>query len=199
MDKSNINNTLDLIDQILGNQDYTNIEKAILILLYLYNDKVDIYRLHKMVFLASLDIPELREELEPIPSMYKDIFYDENIDEAIESLKFDGLIEGDTSLQLSSKGREAQFLLSDKEKDIYEEIIDLFKDTTDDEILAIFYYKLYDQIKILKPLKRIESNRKKLALSLYQKGKISIEAASEIAGMNIKDFMEMLKKKGLLA
>jgi len=197
MDKNSISNTLDLINQILGNQDYTNLEKAILILLYLYNDKVDVYRLHKMVFLASLNFPELREELEPRPSMYKDIFFDENIAEAIESLKFDGLIEGDISLQLSSK--ELPFLLSDKEKDIYEEIIDLFKDTTDDEILAIFYYKLYDQIKILKPLKRIESNRKKLALSLYQKGKISIEAASEIAGMNIKDFMEMLKKKGLLA
>ena len=194
MDKSSINNTLNLI---LGKQDYTNIEKAILTLLYLYNDKVDVYRLHKMVFLASLDILELSEELEPKPSMYKDIFFDENIAEAIESLKFDGLIEGDTSLQLSSK--ELPFLLSDKEKDIYEEIIDLFKDTTEDEILAIFYYKLYNQIKILKPLKRIESNRKKLALSLYQKGKISIGAASEIAGMNIKDFMEMLKKKGLLS
>jgi len=197
MDKNNINNTLDLINQILDNQDYTNIEKAILTLLHLYNDKVDVYRLHKMVFLASLDIPELREELEPRPTMYKDIFFDENIAEAIESLKFDGLIEGDTSLQLSSK--EPPFLLSDKEKDIYEEIIDLFKDTTEDEILAIFYYKLYNQIKILKPLKKIESNRKKLALSLYQKGKISIEAASEIAGMNIKDFMEMLKKKALLS
>jgi len=194
MDKNSINNTLNLI---LNKQDYTNLEKAILILLYLYNDKVDVYRLHKMVFLASLNFPELREELEPRPSMYKDIFFDENIAEAIESLKFDGLIEGDTLLQLSSK--ELPFLLSDKEKDIYEEIIDLFKDTTDDEVLAIFYYKLYDQIKILKPLKRIESNRKKLALGLYQKGKISIEAASEIAGMNIKDFMEMLKKKGLLA
>lgn len=195
MDKSSINNTLNLI---LGKQDYTNIEKAILILLHLYNDKVDVYRLHKMVFLASLDIPELREELEPKPSMYKDIFYDENIAEAIESLKFDDLVEGDTSLQLSSK-ETPQFLLSDKEKDIYNEIIDLFKDTTDDEILAIFYYKLYDQIKILKPLKKIESNRKKLAISLYRKGKISIGAASEIAGMNIKDFMEMLKKKGLLS
>ena len=197
MNGNNINEVLNLVNKVLGDQDYTNVEKAILILLHLYNDKVDIYRLHKMVFLASLDFPELREELEPKPSMYKDIFYDENIAEAIESLKFDGLIEGDTSLQLSSKG--LPFPLSDKEKDIYEEIIDLFKDTTDDEILAIFYYKLYDQIKIIKPLKRIESNRKKLALSLYQKGKISIEAASEIAGMNIKDFMEMLKKKGLLA
>ena len=197
MGGNNINEVLNLVNKVLGDQDYTNIEKAILILLYLYNDKVDIYRLHKMVFLASLDFPELREELEPKPSMYRDIFYDENIAEAIESLQLDGLIEGDTSLQLSSK--RLPFLLSDKEKDIYNEIIDLFKDTTDDEILAIFYYKLYDQIKILKPLKKIESNRKKLALSLYQKGKISIEAASEIAGMNIKDFMEMLKKKGLLA
>jgi predicted HTH domain antitoxin len=199
MDKDNMNNTLNMINQILGYQDYTNIEKAILTLLYLYNDKVDVYRLHKMVFLASLDIPELREELDPRPSMYKGIFYDENIAEAIESLKFDGLIEGDTFLQLSSKGKALPFLLSDKEKDIYNEVVDLFKDTTDDEILAIFYYKLYDQIKILKPLKRIESNRKKLAISLYRKGKISIEAASEIAGMNIKDFMEMLKKKKLLS
>jgi predicted HTH domain antitoxin len=197
MDENNINEVLDLVNKALGDQDYTNIEKAILILLYLYNDKVDIYRLHKMVFLASLDFKDLRDELEPRPTMYKDIFYDENIAEALESLQLDGLIEGDTSLQLSSK--ELPFPLSDKEKDIYNEIIDLFKDTTDDEILAIFYYKLYDQIKIIKPLKRIESNRKKLAISLYRKGKISIGAASEIAGMNIKDFMEMLKKKKLLS
>jgi predicted HTH domain antitoxin len=201
MDGNNINEVLNLVNKVLGDQDYTNVEKAILILLYLYNDQINVYKLHKMVFLASLDIPELGEELEPRPSMYKDIFYDENIAEAIEALKFDGLIEGDNLFQLSPKGKEvaSRFLLSDKERDIYNEIIDLFKDTTDDEILAIFYYKLYDQIKIIRPLKRIESNRKKLALSLYQKGKISIEAASEIAGMNIKDFMEMLKKKGLLA
>ena len=197
MDKANIEKVLDLVNNILNNQEYTNIEKAILILLYLYNDKIDVYRLHKMVFLASLDFKDLRDELEPRPTMYKDIFYDENIAEAIESLQLDGLIEGDTSLQLSSKGKEIQFPLSDKEKDIYNEIIDLFKDTTDDEILAIFYYKLYDQIKILKPLKRIESNRKKLAISLYQKGKISIEVASEIAGIDIAKLLKLLEKKNL--
>jgi len=48
------------------------------------------------------------------------------------------------------------------------------------------------------PLPKIIKNRKKLAISLYKKGKISIGAASEIAGMNIKDFMEMLKKKNLI-
>jgi predicted HTH domain antitoxin len=201
MDENNIDKALDLINQALGNQDYTNIEKAILILLYLYNDKIDIYRLHKMVFLASLDFKELRDELEPKPTMYRDIFYDENIAEALESLQLDGLIEGDLTFQLSNKGKEvaSRFLLSEKEKDIYEEIIDLFKDTTDDEILAIFYFKLYDQIKIIKPLKRIESNRKKLALSLYQKGKISIGAASEIAGVDQASLLKLLKKRKYLS
>jgi predicted HTH domain antitoxin len=195
MDKDNINEVLNLVNRVLGDQDYTNIEKAILILLYLYNDKIDVYRLHKMVFLASLDLKELRDELEPKPTMYKDIFYDENIAEAIESLKLDGLIEGDsTTFLLSNKGKEvaAHFLLSEKEKDIYEEVVDLFKDTTDDEILAIFYFKLYDQIKIIRPLKRIEKDRKKLAISLYKKGKISIGAASEIAGIDIAKLLKLI-------
>jgi predicted HTH domain antitoxin len=154
-----------------------------------------------MVFLASLDFKELRDELEPKPTMYRDIFYDENIAEALESLQLNGLIEGDLTFQLSNKGKEvaSRFPLSDKEKDIYEEIIDLFKDTTDDEILAIFYFKLYDQIKIIKPLKRIESNRKRLALSLYQKGKISIGAASEIAGVDQASLLKLLKKRKYLS
>jgi predicted HTH domain antitoxin len=202
MSEKNIEKTLSLIKKVLGDYDYTSIEKAILILLYLYNDKVDVFRLHKMVFLASLDIDKLKEEMEPIPRMYKDIFYDKNVAEAIESLKCGGLIEGDTQFLLSTKGKEiAEDLLknlSDKERDIYDEIVDLFKGTTDDEILAIFYYKLYDYIKIVKPIRKIGKNRKKLAISLYRKGKISIGAASEIAGMNIKDFMEMLKKKNLI-
>jgi len=191
---------INLANKALNNQEFTPLEKIILGLLYFYNDKVDANRLHKMVFLASLDFKEVRDMLEPRPSMYKDIFYDENIDEAIESLKFDGFIEGDSTFLLSTKGKEiTPLLLSDKEKDILEEIVDLFKDTTDDEILAIFYFKLYDQIKILKPLKRIFKDRKKLAISLYQKEKISIGAASEIAGMDLHKFMNLLKKKGILS
>ncbi|QFW68487.1 MAG: hypothetical protein NV1_09 [Nanoarchaeotal virus 1] len=191
---------ISLTNKALNNQEFTPLEKIILGLLYFYNDKVDANRLHKMVFLASLDFEEARDMLEPKPSIYKDIFYDENIDEAIESLKFDGFIEGDSTFLLSTKGKElTPFLLSDKEKDILEEVVDLFKNTTDDEILAIFYFKLYDQIKILKPLPRIFKDRKKLAISLYQKEKISIEAASEIAGIDLSKFMKLLKKKGILS
>jgi predicted HTH domain antitoxin len=197
MDGNNINEVLNLVNKVLGDQDYTNVEKAILILLYLYNDQINVYKLHKMVFLASLNIKELRDEMEPEPRMYKDIFYDSAITEALESLKLEGLIEGDTLLQLSSKGKEvaSRFPLSDQEKEIYKQIIDLFKDTTDDEILAIFYFTLDGMIEIISPLYRIIKNRKELAMSLYQKGKVSFNTASEIAGIDNRNFASLLKKK----
>jgi predicted HTH domain antitoxin len=197
MDGNNINEVLNLVNKVLGDQDYTNVEKAILTLLYLYNDQINIYKLHKMVFLASLNIKELRDEMEPEPRMYKDIFYDSTITEALESLKLEGLIEGDTLLQLSSKGKEvaSHFQLSDQEKEIYKQIVDLFKDTTDDEILAIFYFTLDGMIKIISPLYRIIKNRKELAISLYTKGKVSFNTALEISGMDNRNFASLLKKK----
>lgn len=197
MDGNNINEVLNLVNKVLGDQDYTNVEKAILILLYLYNDQINVHKLHKMVFLASLNIKELRDEMEPEPMMYKDIFYDSTITEALESLKLKGLVEGDSAFLLTNKGKEEarQFLLSDQEKEIYKQIIDLFKDATDDEILAIFYFTLDGMIKIISPIYRIIKNRKELAVSLYTKGKISFNTALEISGMDNRNFVYLLKKK----
>jgi predicted HTH domain antitoxin len=197
MDGNNINEVLNLVNKVLGDQDYTNVEKAILILLYLYNDQINVHKLHKMVFLASLNIKELRDEMEPEPRMYKDIFYDSTITEALESLKLKGLVEGDSAFLLTNKGKEEarQFLLSDQEKEIYKQIIDLFKDATDDEILAIFYFTLDGMIKIISPIYRIIKNRKELAVSLYTKGKISFNTALEISGMDNRNFVYLLKKK----
>ncbi len=45
MDENNINEVLNLVNRVLGDQDYTNVEKAILILLYLYNDQINVYKL----------------------------------------------------------------------------------------------------------------------------------------------------------
>ncbi|MFZ8801270.1 MAG: UPF0175 family protein [Candidatus Nanopusillus sp.] len=183
----------------MSEEKYTYLEKIILILLYLYNDKISIDRLHKIVFLASLDLKGLKEKMSFRPRMYKDIFFDPAVAEALEFLQVNKLIEINNNIVILTKNGEeaAQFLLSElsyKEKDILEEVLDLFNGTTDDEILAIFYFKLDDILKIIKPLYRIIKNRKKLAVSLYRKGKISIGAASEIAGMNIKDFMHLLHK-----
>jgi len=184
-------------------EEFTLLEKIILVLLYLSrnNRKIDKLRLTKMIFLISYDIKELREELDF--KIYKTEIYDQNINDILDGLKQDGFIKiKNKYIMLTEKGiEEAEKIFkefSKKEIDILEEVLDLFDGTTDDEILAVFYFKVPGFSELSGPLPKIIKNRKKLAISLYRKGKISIGAASEIAGMNIKDFMEMLKKKNLI-
>jgi hypothetical protein len=184
-------------------EEFTLLEKIILVLLYLNRDnqKIDKLRLTKMVFLISYDIKELREELDF--KIYKTEIYDQNINDILDGLKQDGFIKiKNKYIVLTEKGiEEAEKIFkefSERERDILEEVLDLFDGTTNNEILAVFYFKVPGFSELSGPLPKIIKNRKKLAISLYRKGKISIGAASEIAGMNIKDFMEMLKKKNLI-
>jgi len=184
-------------------EEFTLLEKIILVLLYLNrnNQKIDKLRLTKMIFLISYDIKELREELDF--KIYKTEIYDQNINDILDGLKQDGFIKiKNKYIMLTEKGIEVAEKIfkefSKKEIDILEEVLDLFNGTTDDEILAVFYFKVPGFSELSGPLPKIIKNRKKLAISLYKKGKISIGAASEIAGMNIKDFMEMLKKKNMI-
>jgi predicted HTH domain antitoxin len=184
-------------------EEFTLLEKIILVLLYLNrnNQKIDKLKLTKMIFLISYDIKELREELDF--KIYKTEIYDQNINDILDGLKQDGFIKiKNKYIVLTEKGiEEAEKIFkefSKKEIDILEEVLDLFDGTTNNEILAVFYFKVPRFSELSGPLPKIIKNRKKLAISLYRKGKISIGAASEIAGMNIKDFMEMLKKKNLI-
>jgi hypothetical protein len=196
--KTNVTNIFETLKE-----EFTLLEKIILVLLYLSrnNQKIDKLRLTKMIFLISYDIKELREELDF--KIYKTEIYDQNINDILDGLKQDGFIKiKNKYIMLTEKGiEEAEKIFkefSKKEIDILEEVLDLFDGTTNDEILAVFYFKVPGFSELSGPLPKIVKNRKKLAISLYRKGKISIGAASEIAGMNIKDFMEMLKKKNLI-
>jgi predicted HTH domain antitoxin len=196
--KTNVTNIFETLKE-----EFTLLEKIILVLLYLSrnNQKIDKLRLTKMIFLISYDIKELREELDF--KIYKTEIYDQNINDILDGLKQDGFIKiKNKYIMLTEKGiEEAEKIFkefSKKEIDILEEVLDLFDGTTNDEILAVFYFKVPGFSELSGPLPKIIKNRKKLAISLYKKGKISIGAASEIAGMNIKDFMEMLKKKNLI-
>jgi len=196
--KTNATNIFETLEE-----EFTLLEKIILVLLYLNrnNQKINNLRLTKMIFLISYDIKELGEELDF--KIYKTEIYDQNINDILDGLKQDGFIKiKNKYIMLTEKSiEEAEKFFkefSESEIDILEEVLDLFDGTTDDEILAVFYFKVPGFSELSGPLPKIIKNRKKLAISLYRKGKISIGAASEIAGMNIKDFMEMLKKKNLI-
>jgi ArsR family metal-binding transcriptional regulator len=80
---------------------------------------------------------------------------------------------------------------------IIEEEFTLLENLSENEILALLYFKFPEFAKYSEKLDKITKKRRELAISLYKKGKISIEAASEIAGVSIKEFMEMLKNKKL--
>jgi len=65
-------------------EEFTLLEKIILVLLYLNrnNQKINNLRLTKMIFLISYDIKELREELDF--KIYKPEIYDQNINAILD-------------------------------------------------------------------------------------------------------------------
>ncbi|GBE55019.1 hypothetical protein BMS3Bbin15_01183 [archaeon BMS3Bbin15] len=69
---------------------------------------------------------------------------------------------------------------------VYKEFPKLYKNK--DEFLR----DAYEAIAILKPEKKIE-----FAIWLYKEGIVSLERASEIAGLSLFEFKEVLKVKGI--
>lgn len=83
-----------------------------------------------------------------------------------------------------------------KEIQKIEEFKELLNDLSNEELLAFIYFSY--------PLKEIEKEsveyrdilpkRIKIAVSLYKKDKISAQKAAQIAGENLQDFIEYLRK-----
>jgi ABC-type amino acid transport substrate-binding protein len=99
-------------------EEFTLLEKIILVLLYLNrnNQKIDNLRLTKMIFLISYDIKELREELDF--KIYKTEIYDQNINDILDGLKQDGFIKiKNKYIMLTEKGiEEAEKFLKNFQK-----------------------------------------------------------------------------------
>ena len=68
-------------------------------------------------------------------------------------------------------------------------------DLTKDELLAFTYFSYPSQNELEKEsieYKDLIPKRKRLAISMYQKGKISAQKAAQIAGEHLEDFLEEL-------
>ncbi|UJG40419.1 MAG: UPF0175 family protein [Candidatus Heimdallarchaeum aukensis] len=90
-------------------------------------------------------------------------------------------------------GKEAFDLLTEKEQNVIDWIVDQLVGLTLDELLALVYYT-YEYMTVNSEIKKeIDSKRKKLALSLFRKEKITFERASEIAGVSKDGFKKIIK------
>ena len=66
-----------------------------------------------------------------------------------------------------------------------------------DELLALTYFSFPEMSEESLVKKRIWAKRQKLALGLYSKGKVSLEKAVEISGLNYKEFLDLLNSKNI--
>lgn len=156
--------------------------------------------LQKEMYLIQKAIPRLAEEIE-----YESYLmgpWSEMLQDEVEQLKSSNLLDiKDSKYALTPEGKEVAGALNKqadkKELAKVEDFKQFLNDLTKDELLAFTYFSHEHPEEIAKEsmfFKEIQRKRKPLAISLYIKEKVSAQKAAQIAGMNIEDFIDELKK-----
>lgn len=154
--------------------------------------------LQKEIFLLQDIFPSLAEQLdfEPYPTGP----HSEIVANELEELRRSNLLMTGGNFCLTERGKIfANYLLqitNQREIQKIEEFKELLNGLSKDELLAFIYFS-YPVTEIEKEsveYKRILLKRIKIALSLYEKDKISAQKAAQIAGENLQDFIESYNK-----
>ena len=152
----------------------------------------------KMLYFISLNVPSLEREYNFEADNYgpsSDV-----VERNLESLNQENFLkENKKGFQLNKLGKE--YLKSRNFDDINQELIEdmkeLFDGLTSDEVCALTYFTFPETTSESIILEKIIKNREKLALNLYKKNKISVEKASEIAGIPLIDMYKLLSDKNM--
>lgn len=154
--------------------------------------------LQKEMFLIAKNTG-LKEEVYFEPHFYGP--YSETIDTELENLQILELVAENGEIRLTGKGKEAYANLlkiaSTEKLELIKEVKEELNDLNEDELLAYIYFSFPETTKEAVRFENIERKRAQLAISLYEKEKVSLGKASEIAGMDIKAFMDEIRRKGL--
>jgi len=185
------------------NLDYlSKIQKVVLMLLYL--DKSPIKGktwFQKEIFLISKLDKAVEEELDFEPNNYGPHSYE--ADEALDSLESEGLIEviGNNEIKITNSGEDAASYLKESfkqsELDFYKDIKLLLNDMSRMELLAYIYQTNKEMTTESLELKNVKNKLVDYSVSLYRKKKVSLAKASEIAELDLSDFIKELNKKGI--
>ena len=178
-----------------------NISKQYMLLLFKALDEKPIknkINIMKMLYFISLNVPSLENEFNFEADNYgpsSDV-----VERNLESLNQEDFLKEDKKgFQLNSLGKE--YLNSrnfnEVDHDLIEDMKKLFNGLTSDEVCALTYFTFPETTSESVILDKIIKNRKKLALSLYKKNKISVDKASEIAGIPLKDMYQLLAKNNM--
>lgn len=178
-----------------------NISKRYMLLLFhALNEKPIKNKINimKMLYFISLNVPSLENEFNFEADNYgpsSDV-----VERNLESLNQENFLKEDKNgFQLNNLGKE--YLNSrnfdDIDYELIEDMKELFDGLTSDEVCALTYFTFPDTTSESVILDRIIKNRQILALNLYKKNKISVEKASEIAGIPLMEMYKLLSKNNM--
>ena len=181
-------------------EDMSELQKIMVILLYSNGEEPIIgktkfdkeLKLQKEVFLVSQNISEIGKESSFDADYYGP--YSETVVEEFKGLALDDVVQDNqTSIRLLPLGKEiAKELVKSYNKKILDIVSDfkkLLNNMSQEEILTLIYTSFPDYTEESVVKEDVMKNRIKVAIQLYKKGKISLERASEIAGLTLEKLM----------
>jgi Uncharacterised protein family (UPF0175). len=121
------------------------------------------------------------------------------VDADLEQLALMNLVHVNDEIRITEEGRKVaekiKGKMDEKKLKLIDEVKEWLKDLNDDELTALIYFSFPEMAAESRELKRIRRKRRMLAVSLYAKGKVSLEKAADIAGMNLVNFMNFLRRR----
>jgi hypothetical protein len=177
------------------------LEDTILLIVFFSEDKISPYdyTLNNMIFMIAKESKRLRK-IDFTPTACG--FYSYKVRSALENLMDDAITIKDGGLVLTDWGDYlVGLLLGELDEDYIDtvrDVVDFFQGLSPEEVLVFLYYRYPEYFKDVKIMQIIEKNKTDLAIELYRKEKISIEALSEILGVSLEYLINLLKKKQLL-
>lgn len=154
--------------------------------------------LQKEMFLVINFIKEMRPDADFIPHRLGP--YSESVEVSLNNLKSINLIEKTSKgYKITELGKEIFETIKDRipeeKKVAIEDFKDFLNDLTKDELLVFVYFSFPDMRTESNIFQEVKRKRVPASISLYEKGKISLEKAAQLSGLPIEDFMERLKEK----
>lgn len=153
--------------------------------------------LQKEMYALSRIFPDIEEDADFEAYHYGS--FSESVDEVKDQYKNSKYVTKDPQgqLQLSAKGlelaEEVWRAATLEERRAVQEVKQAYNDMGRDELLLFMYGTYPETAENSDVRERIMANRRRLALNLYKKGKVSYQKAAELAGMRLDDFMQQVK------
>jgi len=179
-------------------EDLTDLDLAILQLLHAGNDSPLKGRVafQKEMFLIADYIEKIREQAEFIPHTFGP--YSEAAENEMGTLKSLGLVREQGQEYLITPTGIAALdkvnpVFSDEEIEAIQDYKEFLNDLTQDELL-LFTYVSYPEFKAESAVyDRVIRKRIPIAVSLYKKGKVSLEKAAFLAGLPVEKFLDQVR------